>query len=250
MCGEKFYRIHPHSTVKGSPPRVRGKAERVHRFRFAAGITPACAGKSPAFRRSPRCAEDHPRVCGEKKSKSVGCWFDVGSPPRVRGKAAGPVAPCSPCRITPACAGKSSYVNNFAEFAKDHPRVCGEKFAYLAAAKVTGGSPPRVRGKGLQRKSAWCRMGITPACAGKRVQAIMFCGKSKDHPRVCGEKQTAPLLHQSSRGSPPRVRGKDCCTAASTAAFGITPACAGKRPEANRICNQCKDHPRVCGEKF
>ena len=30
------------------------------------------------------------------------------------------------------------------------------------------GSPPRVRGKGVDRKIALLRYGITPACAGKR----------------------------------------------------------------------------------
>ena len=28
----------------------------------------------------------------------------------------------------------------------------------------------------------------------------------------------------------------------------ITPACAGKTPQALRFCHTCQDHPRVCGE--
>ena len=51
--------------------------------------------------------------------------------------------------ITPADAGKRlldalEKIRN-----QDHPRVCGEKAAYLRAVWVPKGSPPRMRGKGV-----------------------------------------------------------------------------------------------------
>ena len=49
--------------------------------------------------------------------------------------------------ITPACAGKRKADMLDALLGKDHPRVCGEKFACLMPKIDTAGSPPRVRGK-------------------------------------------------------------------------------------------------------
>ena len=50
--------------------------------------------------------------------------------------------------ITPACAGKRGGNDNRAGDIGDHPRVCGEKLPGAVSRAKTGGSPPRVRGKG------------------------------------------------------------------------------------------------------
>ena len=106
MCGEKWtYRNEP-AAPTGSPPRVRGKAK-IPRLRLLLlRITPACAGKSPSWVKSPPKSRDHPRVCGEKHCyyQSTVCWR--GSPPRVRGKDFASHQPDESIRITPACAGK------------------------------------------------------------------------------------------------------------------------------------------------
>ena len=47
VCGEKLARLYSSVPVTGSPPRVRGKVEIDARKFNEAGITPACAGKSP-----------------------------------------------------------------------------------------------------------------------------------------------------------------------------------------------------------
>ena len=54
-------------------------------------------------------------------------------------------------------------------------------------------------------------------------------GVSRDHPRVCGEKDFASAVMPSIPGSPPRVRGKVSMTSVLQMPGGITPACAGKR---------------------
>ena len=46
MCGEKPNRILWEHWKEGSPPRMRGKENRVLRRVLRVGITPACAGKS------------------------------------------------------------------------------------------------------------------------------------------------------------------------------------------------------------
>ena len=215
--------------VMGSPPRVRGKGGRfaglAHRF----GITPACAGKRrPGFRLI-HANGDHPRVCGEKFMLPWLNALELGSPPRVRGKAAdcGPGAPDS--GITPACAGKRLLRCWHPAGLRDHPRVCGEKWLSICCQLFDAGSPPRVRGKDDCSAKQQLAPGITPACAGKRWQKAKRRLQERDHPRVCGEKVANSGASIYNGGSPPRVRGKVFCGVGRTACCGITPACAGKR---------------------
>ena len=86
VCGEKSkYRLQINWWL-GSPPRVRGKAERPTGLLCAAGITPACAGKSFQPFLYLFDVWDHPRVCGEKVLYPLVMMIGLGSPPRVRGK--------------------------------------------------------------------------------------------------------------------------------------------------------------------
>ena len=71
-------------------------------------------------------------------------------------------------------------------------------------------------------------MGITPACAGKSAYLSPEDTAGRDHPRVCGEKETGEYWNDKHKGSPPRVRGKAFLTECRCAGVGITPACAGK----------------------
>ncbi len=50
-------------------------------------------------------------------------------------------------------------------------------------------------------------------------------------------------------GSPPHVRGKEEKAMSKATEMGITPACAGKRPEHSAPASAQRDHPRMCGEK-
>ncbi len=106
MCGEKrdFSRLPPF--LQGSPPHVRGKAHKVSVHSSLFGITPACAGKSSVCPPMLFLCRDHPRMCGEKFSAVHSFLFCPGSPPHVRGKAAGQERQRLHAGITPACAGK------------------------------------------------------------------------------------------------------------------------------------------------
>ena len=90
-------------------------------------------------------------------------------------------------------------------------------------------SPPRMRGKGIERSLKEFGYGITPACAGKRAAGQAMLYLLWDHPRVCGEKQKA-------------VVQMGVC-------LGITPAYAGKSQVSLLPKSLYRDHPRVCGEK-
>ena len=197
---------------------------------FSAGSHPVCGWKS--FLPTPcwDCSRDHPRVCGEKCNAFRRTVQNSGSPPRVRGKVAQLDDLRFLLRITPACAGKRRYKRQRLRAVWDHPRVCGEKFIHAGKSIKCIGSPPRVRGKVFRACVMGCTSGITPACAGKRISGLNCARRSRDHPRVCGEKRRVRVLSMLATGSPPRVRGKACPFGLALALSRITPACAGKSP--------------------
>ena len=132
--------------ARGSPPRVRGTGARPPWLLAVTGITPACAGNSAHRSGSWGHMEDHPRVCGEQSSFRRAATRSRGSPPRVRGTAAGWSRRKGSGRITPACAGNSLAPLAFQYGHRDHPRVCGEQGGTKGTAEQVLGSPPRVRG--------------------------------------------------------------------------------------------------------
>ena len=213
------------------------------------GITPAYAGKSRFPSSTAPYRRDHPRVCGEKGWDYDAFLYQLGSPPRVRGKDTGGGLNLPVAGITPACAGKSSVPVCWASLAEDHPRVCGEKFATPCAPMLVKGSPPRMRGKARSADSGNLGVGITPAHAGKRDKTAIFEEWCRDHPRVCGEKGEKGGRSHEQQGSPPHVRGKAGLSHGCLVLVGITPAYAGKRVAVRSDLGTIRDHPRVCGEK-
>ena len=127
VCGEKIHAVLHHLRRLGSPPRMRGKVNDRGLRSLRSGITPAYAGKSKPQEAQAASNGDHPRVCGEKDKGFFQPLQEVGSPPRMRGKALY-VDGLRPCQgITPAYAGKSSFIPAVGVQIGDHPRVCGEK---------------------------------------------------------------------------------------------------------------------------
>ena len=172
------------------------------------GITPADAGKTRCNLRHSVLAEDHPRGCGENAVLGFCCNSALGSPPRMRGKPVQP--PFATCvhRITPADAGKTWRKAERNNDTEDHPRGCGENLATPALIETAKGSPPRMRGKlRLVEGSSYIDR-ITPADAGKTQTADDVHGADRDHPRGCGENIVEILFESKSKGSPPRMRGK------------------------------------------
>ena len=153
----------------GSPPRMRGKVAVSSYTTTGCRITPAYAGKRTHQRCIHMVTQDHPRVCGEKSSKSLIRNAGEGSPPRMRGKVV-----------------NTRYVFIIVG---DHPRVCGEKLSSHFTIMSPHGSPPRMRGKDGINDLPALVVRITPAYAGKSfliAKCFIVCW---DHPRVCGEKR-------------------------------------------------------------
>ena len=127
LCGEKKSISSCQHTALGSPPPMRGKVETLYTELSRVGITPAYAGKSSFSLIL--------SICGS------------GSPPPMRGKAIAAFPRHHASRITPAYAGKSSQRICERIETKDHPRLCGEKFADNRYIYIEIGSPPPMRGK-------------------------------------------------------------------------------------------------------
>ena len=71
-------------------------------------------------------------------------------------------------------------------------------------------------------------LGITPAYAGKSLSVSPARTVLRDHPRLCGEKDSLKIKQLSGVGSPPPMRGKDFTAKSIHVYKGITPAYAGK----------------------
>ena len=153
-------------------------------------------------------------------------------------------------RITPAHAGKRRGSKRPRRGSRDHPRACGEKYTVSVYARGYGGSPPRMRGKGVVRRETPPIVGITPAHAGKSLPCWFSAQQYQDHPRACGEKVCRPAACAPAMGSPPRMRGKVQAQQQRQPPSRITPAHAGKRTSRGPNTQSRQDHPRACGEKL
>ena len=108
-----------------------------------------------------------PADAGKTLTTQVRTRTNAGSPPRMRGK---------PQKKLDRAAKRG-----------DHPRGCGENRGNCTLQGLSVGSPPRMRGKqrvGQQKRHI---TGITPADAGKTINALTVAAVVKDHPRGCGE---------------------------------------------------------------
>ena len=222
-----------------SPPRVRGKVPVCCPEHRKVRITPAYAGKRRRRWASGSQDRDHPRVCGEKSANPKVRDTMEGASPRMRGKVF-------------FFTGASFYAIFFLEPSGNlllEPSGSswvppdGSIFVFAI------GSPPRVRGKERTVPEQRSGNGITPACAGKSSASSSSVHRSRDHPRVCGEKRKTGAVPAPLPGSPPRMRGKGEEGLRRCLSERITPAYAGKRVRHRRISKPTRDHPRVCGEK-
>ena len=248
MRGEDRLFQDRHWEVLGSPPHARGRLDSEQNLLADFRITPACAGKTSTVYSSPRLKPDHPRMRGEDKELAHQPSDIGGSPPHARGRRdlVGRAAPG--CRITPACAGKTSLLVFATTIPPDHPRMRGEDKELAHQPSDIGGSPPHARGRRdlVGRAAPGCR--ITPACAGKTRFRSAGARRSVDHPRMRGEDRNVLAARSAAPGSPPHARGRRYFIVSVVEDKRITPACAGKTQTLDPTAGRTGDHPRMRGE--
>ena len=186
---------------------MRGTAGMVGCFISAARITPADAGNSAHSLGISQSSWDHPRGCGEQGPALRRIVTPRGSPPRMRGTAYKLCVRLHNRRITPADAGNRKRLDSNGIGSKDHPRGCGEQAEIACALLCKLGSPPRMRGTGLNHHSIIAQSRITPADAGNSRHRYLRNGVNQDHPRGCGEQTEKKIECVIVTGSPPRMRG-------------------------------------------
>ena len=166
MCGEHAIAKAHAADLLGSSPHVRG-AHRGHAMStMTAGIIPACAGSTISVTFSRIDVRDHPRMCGEHRTRySVHTPF-VGSSPHVRGALQRLHLAFVQIGIIPACAGSTSSLYESCVLVRDHPRMCGEHLREIGQETAQQGSSPHVRGAQVWDGNEFAQTGIIPACAG------------------------------------------------------------------------------------
>ncbi len=248
--GEQVVDVNVNGGTIGSPPRAWGAGAGAHGRRARPGITPACAGSRAPSGRASASGRDHPRVRGEQGTAEGGPGVPGGSPPRARGAGQGDVPADHRHGITPACAGSRPSPPTRRTPVADHPRVRGEQSSTRRAIQSYMGSPPRARGAVRRPVRGAGGGGITPACAGSSPGCATPPRRASDHPRVRGEQFLVLSALAGIAGSPPRARGAGHLQGASRSGHGITPACAGSRPDHQGGLIMFEDHPRVRGEQI
>ena len=232
----RFSLLAVHPRVCGE--RAASRFDRQHQYRFI----PACAGNagefsqslcggsSPRVRGTPpvRCSNVrsavHPRVCGERQRKRPTIVFSAGSSPRVRGTpdasrrgtcdGSSPRVRGTPAharraheRFIPACAGNAAGECHGCHAIAVHPRVCGERMTCHMVGSANLGSSPRVRGTRVYECPCDRQARFIPACAGNASARLLTSAFRAVHPRVCGERASAPI-DSSRRPVHPRVCGE------------------------------------------
>ena len=136
----------------GSPPHARGRQLRDRRQNRLRRITPACAGKTQAGRKSRSARRDHPRMRGEDYAQMKKGVESPGSPPHARGRRPRAQHRSYVLRITPACAGETRPLAERFSRNTDHPRMRGEDFNAFSLPTLAAGSPPHARGRRVRRR--------------------------------------------------------------------------------------------------
>ena len=106
-------------------------------------------------------------MCGKDVIAMLVSTLVWGSPPRVRERLLLGLTLCVQRGITPACAGKTLFLQQRKSEGGDHPRVCGKDDLLVRNYLKRLGSPPRVRERQKQEDEGFACRRITPACAGK-----------------------------------------------------------------------------------
>ena len=206
---------------------MRGAHRRGERQRQREGIIPAYAGSTATTSASSSMIRDHPRVCGEHKTRTETEAMPPGSSPRMRGARRLRVLGGGCHGIIPAYAGSTGSSAGSAPWRWDHPRVCGEHIVKVDRLARLPGSSPRMRGAREALGAKASDVGIIPAYAGSTGATSATACATEDHPRVCGEHAGRGLEFANDQGSSPRMRGAPARFKNLDGRKGIIPAYAG-----------------------
>lgn len=111
------------------------------------------------------------------------------------------------CRITPAHAGSTKFLQNINEMDRDHPCSRGEHCFLSQALNFKLGSPPLTRGALKLTPKHPLFLRITPAYAGSTYLYQKMLIKERDHSCLHGEYTIILQIFLKIPGSPLLTRG-------------------------------------------
>ena len=154
------------STSQGSSPRMRGAPRPERHEALEWRIIPADAGSTCGPGRVFGQNADHPRGCGEHLPSARLTYAVSGSSPRMRGALCAKISAVKCIGIIPADAGSTRSQLSKRQRSQDHPRGCGEHYAWPYGVDLSEGSSPRMRGAPLPLSGHVAQRRIIPADAG------------------------------------------------------------------------------------
>ena len=185
--GDGGTRASPSATTAGSPPRTRGRLDRVRRRGSGRRFTPAHAGTAPSPAKASPGWAVHPRARGDGAQSGGGGGASDGSPPRTRGRRAGRRDRAIRARFTPAHAGTATAWAGAAATRTVHPRARGDGAFNRDHPSEAPGSPPRTRGRQPSKHRHKGAPRFTPAHAGT-APCVRLGGAGRTvHPRARGD---------------------------------------------------------------
>ncbi len=172
----------------------------------------------------------------------------AGGPPRARGRLLRGLQPALDGGRTPACAGTTCRPAAGSSCRPEDPRVRGDDVRAAAPRGVSGGGPPRARGRHHPVSAPAGEAGRTPACAGTTPASPTAPTSGPEDPRVRGDDGRVCAGAAAAIGGPPRARGRPVQSQEVGQGRWRTPACAGTTTAVSVSYRREAEDPRVRGD--
>ena len=151
---------------EGTPPRGRGRRAADPAQPDRRRNTPAQAGTTSAAGTPRAPAREHPRAGGDDAIFCSTLNLTAGTPPRGRGRPVHAGRDRRRVRNTPARAGTTPDPISPHTSHAEHPRAGGDDLCSHDSSRLSNGTPPRGRGRHVDRAEPEHPLRNTPARAG------------------------------------------------------------------------------------
>ena len=187
---------------------------------------------------------------GERQWMHAAALALDGSSPHARGTPSRRLPGVLLGRFIPACAGNALCAEVVHRLRPVHPRMRGERTAWMHPSIDITGSSPHARGTLGENKGDPVEIRFIPACAGNAREQCRRGRLRSVHPRMRGERALTIGGAVLAAGSSPHARGTRLRRDRAALVARFIPACAGNALSvACRICS-CSVHPRMRGERL
>ena len=249
MRGERNVRNLVGRHVHGSSPHARGTLTSVPANGRNTRFIPACAGNAQSRTGGERESSVHPRMRGERQWMHAAALALDGSSPHARGTPSRRLPGVLLGRFIPACAGNALCAEVVHRLRPVHPRMRGERTAWMHPSIDITGSSPHARGTLGENKGDPVEIRFIPACAGNAREQCRRGRLRSVHPRMRGERTQHAAEYGTIIGSSPHARGTLPLSVVECLVGRFIPACAGNACHSVTTVCRFTVHPRMRGER-